>query len=69
MLLFLKVSEVEFVSSLNRRFRISPSPLLEMFDKAVNLLEENVSLYRHLGWQEVARDESRVYLKKSIGKR
>ena len=30
------------------------------------LLEENVALYRHLGWQEISRDESRVYMKKAI---
>jgi len=30
------------------------------------LLEENLSLYRHLGWQETARDEQRVFMKKSL---
>jgi N-acetylglutamate synthase-like GNAT family acetyltransferase len=30
------------------------------------LLTENVSLYRHLGWSEIERDESRVRMKKSI---
>lgn len=28
------------------------------------LLAENVSLYLHLGWEEVSRDESRVYMRK-----
>eukprot|EP01135_Chromosphaera_perkinsii_P011130 Nk52_evm39s2340 gene=Nk52_evmTU39s2340 len=30
------------------------------------LLTENVSLYRHLGWTEVDRDETRVRMKKDI---
>lgn len=30
------------------------------------LLEENLSLYRHLGWQETGRDEFRVQMKKAI---
>lgn len=30
------------------------------------LLNENISLYRHLGWQETARDETRVMMKKTI---
>lgn len=30
------------------------------------LLDENLSLYRHLGWEETGRDESRVYMKKRI---
>lgn len=30
------------------------------------LLTENHSLYRHLGWTEVSRDEARVYMKKSL---
>ncbi|MDJ0832547.1 MAG: GNAT family N-acetyltransferase [Gammaproteobacteria bacterium] len=30
------------------------------------LLDEVVSLYRHLGWQETARDETRVFMQKSI---
>ena len=28
------------------------------------LLEENIRLYRHLGWEETSRDESRVFMKK-----
>ncbi len=31
------------------------------------LLTENLSLYGHLGWSEISRDESRVYMKKDIG--
>ena len=30
------------------------------------LLNENISLYQHLGWQETGRDETRVYMKKAI---
>lgn len=30
------------------------------------LLEENLSLYRYLGWQETDRDETRVFMKKAI---
>ena len=30
------------------------------------LLSENVSLYQHLGFREESRDESRVYLRKSL---
>ena len=30
------------------------------------LLEENLSLYRHLGWQETGRDATRVHMKKSL---
>lgn len=30
------------------------------------LLDENISLYRHLGWEEIGRDDSRVYMKKEI---
>ena len=30
------------------------------------LLNENISLYRHLGWQEIDRDESRVFMKKEL---
>lgn len=30
------------------------------------LLHENVSLYRHLGWQETGRDEVKVSMKKMI---
>jgi len=30
------------------------------------LLHENVSLYLHLGWSEVERDESRIKMKKSV---
>ena len=30
------------------------------------LLDENVSLYRRLGWEEISRDEFRVYMKKEI---
>lgn len=30
------------------------------------LLSENVSLYLHLGWDEVNRDESRVYMRKAL---
>ena len=30
------------------------------------LLTENISLYEHLGWSEIERDEVRVYMKKEI---
>ena len=30
------------------------------------LLKENISLYRHLGWEETGRDETRVFMKKEI---
>jgi GNAT superfamily N-acetyltransferase len=30
------------------------------------LLDENISLYRHLGWEESGRDASRVFMKKSL---
>jgi len=30
------------------------------------LLTENISLYRHLGWTEIDRDDNRVYMKKGI---
>ena len=30
------------------------------------LLEENISLYRHLGWEETGRDETRVFMKKKL---
>ena len=30
------------------------------------LLDENISLYRHLGWEETGRDETRVFMKKEI---
>ena len=30
------------------------------------LLEENIHLYRHLGWEETSRDETRVFMKKEI---
>ena len=30
------------------------------------LLEENIRLYRHLGWEETGRDETRVFMKKEI---
>lgn len=30
------------------------------------LLTENLSLYKHLGWSEIERDETRVYMRKSI---
>ena len=30
------------------------------------LLTENISLYLHLGWSEIARDDVRVYFKKKI---
>ena len=30
------------------------------------LLTENLSLYRHLGWEEISRDESKVFMKKEI---
>lgn len=30
------------------------------------LLTENISLYRHLGWIEIDRDDVRVYMSKSI---
>ena len=30
------------------------------------LLKENISLYLHLGWAEVERDDMRVYFKKKI---
>ena len=30
------------------------------------LLTENISLYLHLGWTEIDRDDNRVYMKKGI---
>ena len=30
------------------------------------LLEENISLYRHLGWEETGRDETRIFMAKAI---
>ena len=30
------------------------------------LLKENISLYRHLGWEETDRDKARVYMKKKL---
>jgi len=30
------------------------------------LLEENISLYRHLGWEETGRDKTRVFMAKEI---
>jgi len=30
------------------------------------LLNENISLYQHLGWQETGRDESRIFMTKRI---
>ena len=30
------------------------------------LLNENISLYLHLGWEELDRDEKRVLMKKTI---
>lgn len=30
------------------------------------LLAENVSLYVHLGWDEISRDENRVYMRKVL---
>ena len=31
------------------------------------LLTENTSLYEHLGWSEIERDDVRVYMKKELG--
>lgn len=30
------------------------------------LLQENLSLYRHLGWEETGRDDTRVFLRKHL---
>ena len=30
------------------------------------LLEENISLYRHLGWEETDRDDTRIFMVKQI---
>ena len=30
------------------------------------LLEENIALYRHLGWEETGRDETRIFMAKQI---
>ena len=30
------------------------------------LLVDNIALYQHLGWQETARDETRVFMKKVL---
>ena len=30
------------------------------------LLEENISLYLHLGWKEISRDKSRIFMKKIL---
>ena len=32
------------------------------------LLSENIALYQHLGWHEVGRDETRIFMKKVIKK-
>lgn len=29
-------------------------------------LEENISMYRHLGWEETGRDEARVFMRKIL---
>ena len=29
-------------------------------------LEENISLYQHLGWSEIGRDQNRVYFRKVV---
>jgi len=29
-------------------------------------LKENISLYRHLGWEETGRDKTRVFMKKKL---
>ena len=31
------------------------------------LLHENIALYRHLGWQEIERDKTRVCMRKTLG--
>jgi N-acetylglutamate synthase-like GNAT family acetyltransferase len=30
------------------------------------LLKENLSIYRHLGWEEIGRDNTKVFMKKEI---
>ena len=30
------------------------------------MLEENIALYRHLGWEETGRDETRIFMAKQI---
>jgi GNAT superfamily N-acetyltransferase len=39
---------------------------LEIFLATHILLAENVSFYLHLGWSEIVRDDTRVYMKKNI---
>lgn len=38
----------------------------ELFLATHVLLTENISLYRHLGWEEIGRDETKVFMKKQI---
>ena len=38
----------------------------EMYLATHVLLNENISLYQYLGWEETGRDESRVFMKKEL---
>ncbi len=38
----------------------------ELFLATHVLLSENIALYQYLGWEEIARDETRVRMKKAI---
>jgi len=39
---------------------------LEILLATHTVLAENVSFYLHLGWSEIVRDDTRVYMKKNI---
>ena len=39
---------------------------LELHLATHELLNENISLYRHLGWQETGSDKSRIFMQKRI---
>jgi GNAT superfamily N-acetyltransferase len=38
----------------------------EIFLTTHELLTENISLYQHLGWKEIAREEGKVFMKKGL---
>ena len=38
----------------------------ELYLTTHKLLKENLSLYRHLGWKEICRDNTKVFMKKKI---
>lgn len=52
---------IDFAESIAKEKRYSTLQLATHI-----LLTENISLYRHLGWVETARDGAKVYMEKSI---